>query len=177
MLCERCKKNEAKVHIIKIINGEKSETLLCEKCAKELTEIPFDNKFIPDNKMTFQNILSGFFETLDKGNKNQKIEVVCKSCGLTYSEFKKNGKLGCSNCYKSFQDLLKSRIKRIQGDTEHIGKIPKRESNEVIQRKRINKLKEELQQAIINEEYEEAAVIRDKIKLLESARGGKTTNE
>jgi len=176
VLCERCKKNEAKVHIIKIINGEKTETLLCEKCAKELTDISFDTHFSTDNKLSFQNILSGFFETLDRSNKNQKIEVVCKSCGLTYSEFKKNGKLGCSNCYESFQDLLKSRIKRIQGDTEHIGKIPKRESKEVIQRKRINKLKEELQQAIIKEEYEEAAVIRDKIKLLESAKGG-TNNE
>lgn len=176
MLCERCKKNEAKVHIIKIINGEKTETLLCEKCAKELTDIPFDASFSTDNKVSFQNILSGFFDALDKSNKNQKIEVVCKNCGLTYSELKKDGKLGCSKCYESFNDLLKPRIKRIQGDIEHIGKIPKRESKEVIQRKRINKLKEELQQAIIKEEYEEAAVIRDKIKLLESAKGG-TNNE
>nr|WP_243240466.1 UvrB/UvrC motif-containing protein [Clostridium cibarium] len=124
--------------------------------------------------MPFQNILSGFFETLDK---TKKIEIVCKNCGLTYSQFKKSGQLGCSKCYESFNDLLSPRIKRIQGDLEHVGKIPVREGNEVIQRKRIKKLKEDLQKAVIKEEYERAAVLRDEIKLLESQREVKIDHE
>lgn len=168
MLCERCNKNEATIHLIKIINGKKTETMLCEKCAKELSDIPLKNTNDNKNKLSFENIISSFFDTLDKNN---KVEIVCKNCGMTYSEYKKMGTLGCSECYESFKDFLNPRIKRIQGDIEHIGKIPLREESQVIQRRRIKKLKEELQKAIIKEEYEKAAVIRDEIKLYEFPKG------
>lgn len=169
MLCERCKKNEAKIHVIKVINGKKSEAMLCEKCARELSDKPLNTMIDNKSKLSFENIISGFFDTLDKGN---KIEIVCKKCGLTYGEFKKTGNLGCSDCYESFKDLLKPRIKRIQADIEHIGKVPVREESQVIRIKRIKKLKEDLQKAILAEEYEKAAVIRDEIKLYESTNGG-----
>lgn len=168
MLCERCKKNEATIHMIKIINGKKSETMLCDKCARELSDMPLKAALDNKNNLSFENLLSGFFDTLDKNN---KVEIVCKNCGLTYTEFKKTGNLGCSKCYDSFKDSLTPRIKRIQGYTEHIGKIPIREEGQVIKKKRIKRLKEELQKAIIKEEYEKAAVIRDEIKLYESTKG------
>lgn len=174
MLCERCNKEEAKIHLIKLINGQKTETWLCEKCAKELSDIPLKASVSDGNGLPFQNILSGFFETLDK---KKKIEIVCKNCGLTYSQFKKTGQLGCSKCYESFEDFLRPRIKRIQGDLEHIGKIPIREGNEVIQRKRIKKLKDELQKAVLKEEYERAATLRDEIKSLESLKEVNVDNE
>jgi protein arginine kinase activator len=172
--CERCNKNEAKIHLIKLINGRKTETWLCEKCAKELSDIPVKVSMTEGEGLPLQNILSGFFETLDK---KKKIEIVCKNCGLTYSQFKNNGQLGCSKCYESFEDFLRPRIKRIQGDLEHIGKIPVREGNEFVQRKRIKKIKEELQKAVIKEEYERAAVLRDEIKSLESLMEVNIDNE
>ena len=168
MLCERCKKNEATIHVIKIVNGKKSEAMLCENCAKQLSQIPLNIPSSKKSNLSFDDILGGFFDVLDKNN---KVEIVCKNCGLTYSEFKKTGNLGCSECYESFKDMLNPRIKRIQGDTEHIGKIPVREESQVIKIKRIKRLKEELQKAVIKEEYEKAAVIRDEIKLYESTIG------
>lgn len=174
MLCEKCNKNEAKIHLIKLVNGEKTETWICEKCAKELTDLPANISLPKEASETFQNILSGFFDILDK---KEKIEVVCKNCGLTFSQFKKSGQLGCSKCYESFNEQLKPRIKRIQGDIEHIGKIPVKNGNEVVQRKKISNLKKELNDAIIQEEYERAAEIRDEIKLLESLKEAEGNNE
>ena len=104
---------------------------------------------------------------MDKENKIR----VCKKCGTTYSQFKKTGKLGCGECYDSFKEELASKVQEIQGHTEHIGKIPVREEKKVISNKKVNELKKALQEAIIEEEYEKAAVIRDEIKFYESMKG------
>ena len=45
MLCERCKKNEANVHISKNINGKATELHLCEGCARESGELISMNRF------------------------------------------------------------------------------------------------------------------------------------
>lgn len=169
MICEKCKKNEAKIRLIKLINKERTETWLCEGCAKEITEITLISSLDPIQGASFQNILNGYFEVLNNNNK-EKIEVVCKSCGLKYSEFRKSGELGCASCYDSFTEFLRPMIKRIHGDLEHIGKIPTKAGNEFIEIKRIKRLKEDLKKCISDEEYESAAVLRDEIKKLECSK-------
>ncbi|MGG7179003.1 UvrB/UvrC motif-containing protein [Clostridium paraputrificum] len=178
MLCEKCNKKVATIHIIKFINSEKSKLWLCDDCAKEISDVPLLSSLGKSENLSLQNILGGLFESLEKsGNKSSKIEVVCKKCGLTYSQYKKSGQLGCSECYDSFSDSLKPVIKRLQGDLEHIGKIPRKTGNKFIEKKRINKLRQDLQKAIITEEYEKAAIIRDEIKLLEGAKEEVNRNE
>ena len=169
MLCEKCNKKEAKIHLIKLVNGEKSEIWLCENCAKEISDIPLVSSLGSLDGVSIQNILGGFFESIDKNNE-RKIEVICKKCGLTYSQFKASGQLGCYECYDSFKDYLKPMLKRVQGDIEHSGKIPVRSGVELVEKKRYLKLKRELQKAILEEEYENAAIIRDKIKAFEAKR-------
>lgn len=171
MLCVKCKKNEATIRVIKMVNGEKSEMWLCEGCAKkmseQISEIPLDIAINGGKNAKIESILGGFFEALNKTRSNdseKKIDVICKSCGLRYSQFKGQGQLGCSKCYSSFEDSLKLMIKRLHGDTEHIGKIPKNVENDVIQAKRLRKLKDGLKKAIEEEEYEKAILLRDEIK-------------
>lgn len=176
MKCEKCNNNIATIHFIKLVNGEKTEILLCENCAKEITDNQMLDAFDDIKNISFSNILGNFFEVLNK-NKEPKIEVVCKNCGLTYSQFKNSGQLGCSECYESFNDALKPLIKRLQGDLDHIGKIPKATGDEFLTKKKINKLKKELQEYIVTEEYEKAAKIRDEIKILESNGGKDDRNE
>lgn len=168
MLCERCGKNEAMIHVVKIVNGKKSEAMLCEKCARELSNMPLKQAINSESKSFLENRMKDFFNMLEKNN---KFEVVCKKCGTTYSQFKKTGKLGCGECYDSFKEELASKVQEIQGHTEHIGKIPVREEKKVISNKKVNELKKALQEAIIEEEYEKAAVIRDEIKFYESMKG------
>ena len=166
--CERCNKNQANVHIVKVFGGIKKELDVCEKCAKELGE--FNLNSILDVENTFSlNILSGL---VDYFNNNQQSSVVkitdseCPKCKTTYAEFKNTGFLGCDECYKQFSKILAIFIKRVQNGTEHNGKIPARCGEKVIKMKELNDLKDKLQKYVLSEEYEKAAEVRDLIKQL-----------
>ena len=170
MICERCKKNEATVHITKIMNGVKHEVKLCEKCAKETENLnlSFGGDMKLPEAFSFQNILSGLMDYINQSPQGTtKNELICKNCGNTYSEFRKNGILGCSECYENFNATLLPVIKRVQGNLEHIGKLPKKSAKGIMEKKRLLQLKEELQRVIVAEEYEKAAELRDKIRELQ----------
>lgn len=174
MLCDNCKKNKATVHITKIINGIKQEFDLCEKCAKDFGGLNFTGQIDLSAPFTFQSILGGLIDYINSSaNKSEKsVDIACPKCGTTYSEFKKSGLVGCSECYNSFKSTLLPVIKRVQGNIEHNGKIPVKAGKDIIEKKRILKLKEELQEAVAKEEYERAAEIRDEIKGISNEQGG-----
>ncbi len=170
MLCEKCKKNEAKINVVKIINGEKQEIWLCEKCAKNISEIPFLSTLGKDIDFPFQGFLTGVISnisSLPENNPQKRKALKCSNCGTTEEEFKKDGRVGCSICY----DVFSSEVNKILKDrkSEYIGKIPKKNKNEIIQKRKLKSLKQNLQRLILNEEYEEAAIVRDSIKQLEDS--------
>jgi protein arginine kinase activator len=165
MLCEVCKKNEATVHITKIVNGMKYEFNACEKCAKEKGDFNFTGQVDFPSPFTFQNILSGIIDYMGTTSQQQKSYVIsCDNCGATYVEFKQRGLVGCSQCYENFKSTLTPIIKRVQGNVEHAGKIPRKTGKSIIEKKKLLELKDDLQKAIAAEEYEKAAEIRDMIK-------------
>ncbi len=83
----------------------------------------------------------------------------CHTCGCTLSHISEKGRVGCADCYEVFKNELLPYIKRVHGNTKHIGKTPILENiNE------IKELKETLNRLIAEEKYEQAAVIRDKIR-------------
>ena len=157
MLCQRCGKNEANVSLTQIINGNKSEMKLCSKCANLYgginTTIPFD----------LGNLFEGLFEIPEA--KQRKI-LKCDKCGLTYDEFKKQSKFGCDECYTAFNDRLVPVLKRLHGNVKHTGKLPSAYKERIEGERELARLKEELEVAIKNEEFEKAAELRDKIKAL-----------
>lgn len=163
MLCQECQEEEAKLHVTKIINGEKKELYLCEECAQEAGELDFD--------FSFDNFLSGLLN--NKLNSQPKIDLgqtdfKCDVCGLRYREFARKGRLGCSSCYDSFREKLSKVIRRIHSSTKHTGKIPKRAGEKVRIKRKIKNLRKEMDRVVEEEEFERAADIRDEIKELES---------
>lgn len=169
MLCDNCKQNEANVHITKIVNGVKQEMYICDKCAKGLQGLNINGDYNFGPSFSFQNILSGIMDYMSPAPQiNKTYELQCKKCGTTYSDFKKYGLLGCSECYKSFSPTINTVIKRVQGNIEHTGKIPKKLGGDIVEKRRLSKLKEDLQKALANEEYERAAQLRDMIKSLQN---------
>ncbi len=170
MLCERCNKNEATVHIVKVINGLKEEHNLCESCAKEQEGVGLGSEINMVSPFSFQNLLSGLVDYFNQSSQDVKsTEITCKNCGMTYSQFKQKGLLGCSECYQNFNQTVMPVIKRVQGNTEHVGKVPGKVGKDLIEKRKVLKLKEELQKAILAEEYEEAARIRDEIKSIQKS--------
>ena len=101
----------------------------------------------------------------DKDSKDK--EIICPNCYSTYEEYRETGKLGCSRCYEAFEEQIKPILKNIYGYEEYIGKIPKKDDSHIYISNEIRILKEDLNRAVEQEEYEKAANIRDKIKDLE----------
>lgn len=165
MICQSCNQREANVHITKIINGVKTEMHLCDECAKK-QDISGGNAFSFSSPMSFQNILEGFFEMMG-GVPNQIESLECPVCHMTIDDFRKTGRLGCGNCYKTFEDDVTPLIRRIHGNIQHTGKVPGRTGGELKIKRDIDVLREQLKNAINSEEYENAAKIRDQIKELE----------
>ncbi|NOU92847.1 hypothetical protein GC093_06320 [Paenibacillus sp. LMG 31456] len=165
MLCQECGKKQATLHFTKILNGEKTEFHICESCAREKGEL------IPGtpNGFSIHNLLSGLLDfDPSHGTLTPKSQPGrCEQCGLTYSQFSKVGRFGCSSCYKHFEDKLDPLFKRVHGNTFHTGKVPKRSGGLIQHKREIETLKKELLLRIQGEEFEEAAKLRDEIRQLE----------
>lgn len=168
MKCDICSKPNATVHLTEIIDNKISKLHLCEECAKKKGAEMEEHFGLSD-------LLAGLAD-FDGGISTKKeAKVKCPSCGLTYDDFKKTGRLGCDKCYSTFQESLLPLIKRIHGSTSHLGKSPSRivprpkpsKAAKPAPKKKVDKitdLKNRLDRAIKMEEFEEAARLRDKIK-------------
>ncbi len=164
MLCQRCKRKEATVHITRFVGGRKEELHLCRDCAEELLGT--------GDFLSFDFSLPDLLGSLVKpaksllGETRQPV-LRCPKCGLTYESFQEIGRLGCASCYKTFRNKLVPLLRRIHGNTKHGGKVPSKVGRELKVERELEKLKFELENAVRKEEYEKAAQIRDRIRELE----------
>lgn len=163
MFCEECKEKPATVHLTQMYNGKKVETHLCESCASNKGAI------IMDGKLSIPNLLGSFLghNFNIHGITSAPNSVSCPHCGMNFGDITHTGKLGCADCYQAFDQTLEPTLRRIHGNSQHIGKVPARGGGKVLLKKKIDELKTQLQEAVAAEQYEEAAEIRDSIKELE----------
>ncbi|MZP30220.1 hypothetical protein GTO91_10920 [Heliobacterium undosum] len=169
MFCDECKKRPATVHVTKIVNGQKSEVNLCEECARahhKEWSMAYDDNF-PINK--FLAGLLGFDtgKTASSVNLNLHAPGKCEHCGANYNQISQTGRLGCHQCYDRFQDKVEPLLRRVQGSNRHTGKVPKRSGGSIRLQREIQNLRARLQQHVSNEEFEQAARLRDQIRELE----------
>ena len=163
MLCQNCKKHEATTHIKRIVNGESTEAHLCADCAKSLG---YSNAF-SDFGFGFSDMLSSLFEPAAVGRLSNSV-LRCEKCGCTFNDIVKSGKVGCADCYRTFYSELLPYLKRVHGTVKHTGKIPNSAPLAVKPNEEtVDTLRIELNRLVSEEKFEEAAVVRDKIKKLE----------
>lgn len=168
MECQECHQRPASLHYTQVINGHKTEVQICEVCAKEKGYMAY-----PEEGYSLHNLLTGLFnfdtEQMNHGaHLHKEKELQCPKCSLTFSQFKQIGKFGCGECYHTFSVNLNPIFRRVHsGNTEHRGKIPKRKGGNLHLKKQLSTLKTQLKELVLNEEFEQAAVIRDQIKDLE----------
>lgn len=128
MLCENCNKNEATVYYTEIVNGNYSEKHLCQECSSGAGITSFGSHSIFMNQESpLSSLLStilGFSNDYTETKPQTQKDVVCETCGMTYQEFLKTGKFGCSNCINTFGTGLDSSFRRIHGSDIHTGKRP-----------------------------------------------------
>ena len=173
MLCQNCGNNEANIRYTQIINGVKKEIALCSKCAKE---IGMDKMEIPDFPINLNSFLGDFFNDYAENAllpSFQTNSLKCNNCGTTYDDFVKTGMFGCSDCYDTFSDPIDSLLKNLHGTSKHIGRgektINNKQGKKIVKKEESKEdmnsdLQKELDKAILEERYEDAAIIRDKLK-------------
>ncbi len=176
MLCEKCRIREATVRYMEIINGVKTEHSLCTQCAAEMNFGPYTA--ILDGDFNLGKLLSGLMGLpAASGQEESLTEVVCPNCGTTYQQFVNESRFGCADCYHVFDMLIGEKIKKLQDSSSHTGKQPKMRplpagepavmddgSLEFSREEQIRQTERALKEAIRTENYEEAAILRDRLR-------------
>lgn len=166
--CRRCTK-PATLHVTEIRAGEAVIIHLCDTCAREYLD---QN---PDNANP--SMASDLASKLDELMAETHSPAVCPNCGISFNEFRENGRIGCSQDYTEFMTELLPLLENIHEDIEHKGKRPRsivvgtQEQGQLIQ------LRNEQRHAIEEEDYESAARLRDEIALLENAMRDETSKK
>ena len=157
MKCQECGDKDATVHLTDLILGE--EVHLCDKCAEEQGAV------MPT--ISVSSVLSSLIEQQEEEMDEELEGVVCPMCGTTHSQIRKQGKVGCARCYEVFAKSLMPFVERIQGSSEHRGKAPMRlPQTDTESRRKLLHLKQRLKVAVMEEDYELAATLRDEIRTL-----------
>ena len=167
MKCEKCNKREATTHLTNTVYAYNEEHHLCSESAANSHKYKHRESSI---NIGISDFLTGMFSSPKKQPTiGGDIESgVCPTCGMPYSEFLSTGKLGCGDCYGTFRNRLERPLRQIHGTAEHIGKAPVRGGGEVMLDKKITKLESELNAAVLKQDFETAARLRDEIKDLKN---------
>jgi len=174
MKCAECQKRPATVHVTQFINGQSKDVHVCESCAQQKGYI-MNNA---EESYSLHDLLIGLFGSPQMGLQqehviNQENRLECNHCQMSFNEFRRIGKFGCAHCYETFKSKLDPIFRRIHsGSLHHKGKIPKRQGGELHVQKELEAYRAELDQLIEQEEFEQAAVIRDTIKQMEQKKEG-----
>lgn len=168
MKCQKCDKT-AKFHITELTGGKPQELHLCEEHAHEYLTDSETDQGSPTaalaGALAQQLVVGQTAEELARLDKQ-----ACPICGITFYEFRKQGRLGCPHDYVCFQKELDPLIVNIHGEAAHAGKRPVRLAAGTDHQTQLIKLRREMKQAIEGEDYERAGNLRDEIKKIEGAR-------
>jgi protein arginine kinase activator len=158
MLCQACESKPATIHLTEIDADRKNELHLCEECAHEkgLTH----GGPIPSGLALFA------------AEKTRASDLRCPECGISFEEFRVKGRLGCPRDYEVFARELAPLLEKIHGAQRHVGRLPRGTPGDAARGEVLRRLRRDLARAVKEENYEEAARLRDEIQTAEEASRG-----
>ncbi len=168
MKCQQCEK-PATFHITELTGPGVQELHLCEDCAR-IYLMKSDEDEAPSLAGALAQQLSVTQTAEDLARLDQK---VCPICGITFYEFRQQGRLGCPHDYVCFEEELEPLIVNIHGETTHCGKVPRRGAATTDRQTNLIRLRREMKEAVEREEYERASELRDEIRDVE--QGGQSS--
>ncbi len=171
MQCDNCHEREAAIHLTQIVDNSVTTLHLCEQCAAE--------KGVETGASVAKFPLSDFLASLGKGVGPEAAEVApgvaCPFCGATLKDFRETGRLGCAQCYATFEGHLRDLLRRLHGSSRHVGEAyaatpagaAAAPAPAAAPSAEVGELREQLKRAVETENFELAAELRDKLKVLE----------
>jgi protein arginine kinase activator len=162
MSCDQCREREAVIHLTQIVNEQVTTLHLCERCAAE--------KGVESPGAVAKTPLGSFLAAMGK-----EVEVpaprtadTCSGCGASLQDFRETGRLGCPECYRTFEAPLRDLLRRLHGSTHHVGE--RYAERAAVQREPVQEaaeLRERLRVAVESENFELAAELRDRLRVIE----------
>jgi protein arginine kinase activator len=161
MPCEQCHEREAVIHLTQIVNEQVTTLHLCERCAAEKgVESPGSQPKTP---------LGTFLAAMGQEHTpTPRAGDSCSRCGGSLQDFRESGRLGCPDCYRTFEVPLRDLLRRLHGSTHHMGeRYADREPATPAARHQAAELREQLRLAVETENFELAAELRDRLRVME----------
>lgn len=165
MTCQLCKQREATVHLTQIIENEMKKVDICDQCAKE-------KQLNDPTTFSLADLLLGLGTGKDAEKSKDdagESDLKCPNCGFSQADFKKSGRLGCSECYDVFAEGLAGMLKGMHKGTQHRGKVPPKLRRGLEAGANVSRLEKQLKEAIASENFELAARLRDEIRAAKTA--------
>jgi protein arginine kinase activator len=169
MLCDNCKERDAIINLTQVEHDSKVTLHLCEQCAQL--------KGVETGGAVLKSPLGNFLGALGKGGgaggalvAASSDGVRCPACGSTLRDFRDSGRLGCDRCYVTFDAHLRDLLRRLHGSSQHVGEryeLPGETGGGADPRSQLLELKAQLRRAVEGENFELAAELRDRIRVLE----------
>jgi protein arginine kinase activator len=153
------------IHLTKVENDTKVTLHLCKQCAQQ--------KGLETGEAILKSPLGGFIQAMGKGGASMLPSTAdglrCGACGGTLKDFRESTRLGCAHCYQSFETHLRDLLRRLHGSSQHVGEryVMPGGPGEADPRVALLDLKDQLRRAVENENFELAAELRDRIRVLE----------
>ncbi len=168
MKCQQCER-PATFHITELTGGKPQELHLCEDHARQyLTSSSGE----PSGPGGMTATLAQQVQQMAIGQTAEELaqldQQACPICGITFYEFRSQGRLGCPHDYTAFAAQLEPLIVNVHGESEHCGKRPRRAPAGSERRTQVIRLRREMKEAIENENYERASQLRDEIRRAET---------
>jgi protein arginine kinase activator len=164
MLCDNCKEREAVINLTQVEHDSKVTLHLCEQCASA--------KGVETGEAVLKSPLGSFIASMGQGKTTvlptPQDGLRCSACGATLRDFRESGRLGCASCYVAFDFHLRDLLRRLHGSSHHVGEryaLPG--AGDQDPRRVLLDLKDQLRRAVENENFELAAELRDRIRVLE----------
>ncbi len=163
MLCDNCRERDAVINLTQVEHDSKVTLHLCEQCAQQ--------KGVETGVGISKSPLANLIGSMTKGGSvlpTPSDGLRCSACGSTLKDFRESGRLGCADCYTAFDGHLRDLLRRLHGSSQHVGEhyaIPGGEGADP--RAQLLDLKDQLRRAVDAENFELAADLRDRIRVLE----------
>ena len=168
MICQHCKENNATHHYRLSINGKKIESYLCDACAKNLG---LEQEWHSSFSFALPDIFSGYFTAQAQTQPSMK-DTACPLCHSSLEDIQNSGRAGCPVCYETFYGAFKPYLQKVHGAVAHTGRMPAVLAGAIGIRRKRESLEEKMRVAIAQQEFEQAARLRDELKALKEEEGG-----
>jgi protein arginine kinase activator len=163
MSCDQCHEREAVIHLTQIVNEQVTTLHLCERCAAEKgVESPGNV-----TKTPLGSFLAAMGDSLPESVPVARSGDNCPRCGATLQDFRESGRLGCPECWRAFEAPLRDLLRRLHGSTHHVGERYAERNGGHDARQTTAELREQLRLAVETENFELAAELRDRLRVLE----------